>query len=289
MLIIGSGMVASALYDVACEEGGGVLLLPHDQLDVTDGPAVLDAVRSARPALIFHTAAMTRVNYCEEHPAAARLVNGDGARNVCQAAQLAGAELVYFSTDYVFDGAAQEPYLEDAPPNPLNEYGRSKLVGEQAVAAYGRGHIVRTSGVFGPRADGKPERNFFRAIAQQILAGVDPISVVSDQTTAVTYAPHLAALVFGLLRADGLPPLVHLTSQGSGGWADWAGVAADALGAGRGRLAPTTAAEYGGAVRRPAYSVLGSFSAAAREAMAAFQAQPAVEQYVREVERKLKQ
>lgn len=273
-------MVANALYDAAQSQAGPAVLLRRDQLDVTARDAVLQAVEQEQPGLIFHTSAMTRVNYCEEHPQAALLANGTGTRNVCDAAELVGAELVYFSTDYVFDGARHQPYLEDAPPNPLNVYGSSKLAGERAVAAYPRGHIVRTSGVFGRRADGKPERNFFRAIAHRLLTGTGSIPVVADQITAVTYAPHLAEMVFGLLRGAGLPAVVHLTSQGSASWAKWAAIAAAALGAGTHRLEATTAAEYGGPVSRPAYSVLGSQYAAVRKQVAHHKAQYAIKAYV---------
>lgn len=285
ILITGSGMLASALLEAARAQEHTARILPRAELDITDRAAMLHAVRTMRPNIIFHTAALTRVNYCEEHPEEAQLVNGTSVRYVAEAAEASMARLVYFSTDYVFDGRQSWPYLEDAPPTPINAYGASKLSGEQAVAAYFRGYILRTSGIFGPRPGTVPERNFFRAIVQQLLHEQGPIPVVTDQTTAVTYAPHLATMALSLLRED-LPRLVHLTSGGSDSWYGWARLAAAALGAGLERIQPVTARELGLPVPRPAYSVLGSMHPSMRSLQSLYPAKPAVEAYVRQLARR---
>ncbi len=187
-MITGSGMLAYALLEAAQAQDHTAHMIAHTVLDITDRHAVREAVRLLRPNLILHTAALTRVNYCEEHPADAQLVNGTSVRYIVEAAESVMADLVYFSTDYVFDGEQSWPYQEDSPPHPINAYGASKLSGEHAVADYFRGYIVRSSGIFGVRAGAVPERNFFRAITQQILQQHGPIPVVADQITAVTYA-----------------------------------------------------------------------------------------------------
>jgi dTDP-4-dehydrorhamnose reductase len=280
LLITGSGMLASALCECAHDRGLTVHVFSREQLDVTDRQAVLAAVGHLRPSLILHTAALTRVHYCEEHPDEAQRVNAQGTEHVVEAAGQAMATLIYFSTDYVFDGRQNWPYQEDAPPNPLNAYGRSKLAGEQAVAEYFRGHIVRTSGVFGVRAGGKPERNFFRAVALQLLIPGLRFPVVADQQVAVTHAPHLAGMVFALLAA-GLPRVVHLTSAGSDSWRGWACRAAIALGEPPERIIALNSADTGDATVRPAYSVLASGWSPARGAIAMHPAGPAVEAYVK--------
>jgi dTDP-4-dehydrorhamnose reductase len=252
ILITGHGMLGSALEAASLRRGHEVTVHSTPD-DVTDA----DAVRSWmvwQPELVFHTAALTKVNYCEEHPHEAERVNGEGTRNVVEAAAEIGARLVYFSTDYVFPGGAAEPVVEGAAPKPLNAYGASKLSGEVHVAASELGHIVRISGVFGPRDNGQ-ERNFFRAIYEKLTAGTGPIEVVDDQFTAVSYAPHLAEMLFSLLPE--LPKETHLTSAGQNSWYGWARELVRAAGAAESRIVPVPT-DSGSPVVRPRYSVLGT-------------------------------
>lgn len=261
-LVIGYGQLGESLWNALARHAAtqpGILEKPEylarERVDVQDFSALFTEVNWFRPDMIFHTAALTKVNYCEEHPAEAFDVNGVGVANVVEAARSVNAQLVYFSTDYVFSGKAEGPILEDAAPEPLNVYGASKLAGEQPVADYDRGHIVRTSGVFGPRQDGS-ERNFFRAVYDKLSSSDDPLEVVDDQFTAVSYAPHLATMLFELLPA-GLPPVVHLTSAGKHSWFGWARELALAGGFDPARIVPVPT-DASSPVRRPRYSVLGS-------------------------------
>jgi dTDP-4-dehydrorhamnose reductase len=286
ILITGSGMLACALRQAALAQDHEVRMLPHAELEITDRGAVRDIVRQLRPNLILHAAALTRVNYCEEHPDEAQLVNGTSVRYIVEAAESVMADLVYFSTDYVFDGQQSWPYQEDSLPNPINAYGRSKLMGEHAVEGYFRGYIIRTSGIFGPREGPAPERNFFRAIAQQVLQQCDQIPVVEDQMAAVTHASHLATITLNLLREE-MPRLIHLCCGGSMAWYGWAQTVAQVLGCGLERICPVKTQELGGPVRRPAYSVLGSMHLAGRSMQALHPARPAVEAYVRSLAQSL--
>lgn len=253
--ITGSGMLASALADTLCSHGYAVVLSPHPLLALDDPDRLRAFARQSQPDLVLHTAALTRVNYCQSQPDEALRVNGTGTAHVVQAAREAAATLVYFSTDYVFDGSKDTPWLESDAPRPINAYGASKLAGEQAVLSYEHGHVIRTSGLFGPRADGRAERNFFRVIAEKLLAGLET-EVVSDQLTAVTYAPQLAAMVLALL-GRGLPRTVHLTCAGHDSWYGWARQAAGLLGVDASRVKPRGTRD-GGTVPRPRFSVLGS-------------------------------
>jgi dTDP-4-dehydrorhamnose reductase len=258
-------MLGSALANAATAYGEEVALLSHSDLDITSASQVLSVTAAVHPDLLLHAAALTRVNYCEDHPEEALLVNATGTAHVVRAAEEAGARMVYFSTDYVFPGSpVRRPILEDAKFRPLNAYGNSKLAGEEHVAGYSRGHIVRVSGVFGPRRNGL-ERNFFRAIFDKLHQTAGPIDVVNDQVTAVSYGPHIASMLFGLLRAGNLPQVVHLTSAGADSWFLWARKLALEAGFDVGRIIPVPTPE-GDPVRRPAYSVLGSgFEAVSRE------------------------
>lgn len=257
VLITGSGMIATALAAAGPRYGWNVELHPQTRTDVTDVAAVRSAVLAGQPNLIFHTAALTRVNYCQEHLDEAMLVNRDGTMNVVQSAQETGAQVIYFSTDYVFDGRVGRPWVETDMPGPLNAYGESKLAGEEVVRTYSHGFVVRTSGVFGHSNDPGGERNFFRAVATMLRKTTEEIPVVADQMTAVTYAPHLAEMLFTLLSRE-IPPIVHLTSDGNGTWYDWARLATRQLGMDEGRIAPISAAERNEPARRPTLAVLGS-------------------------------
>lgn len=277
-LILGTGMVGSALALIAPEHGWDATALGHGDFELTEAGSVRKAVLAAEPDAVFHAAALTRVNYCQEHPDEAMAVNAVGTANVVAAAAECGAQLVYFSTDYVFDGEKGEPYTEDDKPSPVNEYGRSKLDGEAHALAYDRGHIVRTSGVFGPREDGF-ERNFIRAIHDALAAGSGPVEVVDDQFTAITYAPHLARMCYAMPVQD-WPQLVHLTSAGHGSWYDWACRVERAMYTGTYRVKPVPLKFRDTGTPRPIYSVLHSQYPEVRQLVEWYEAVAAIEEYL---------
>jgi dTDP-4-dehydrorhamnose reductase len=193
--------------------------------------------------LVLHAAAWTDVDGAEDDPQGAAAVNVGGTTNVVAL----GAPLVYFSTDYVFDGRKREPYVESDGPSPLSAYGRSKLHGE---AAAGEGAwIVRSSWLFGPTG-----HNFVRTMLR-LGAERDEVAVVDDQRGSPTYVGHLARATRELL---GEPPGVwHLAAAGECSWAELA----EAIFAEAGldcRVRRITTAELGRPAPRPAYSVLRS-------------------------------
>jgi dTDP-4-dehydrorhamnose reductase len=279
-MITGSGMLATALARRAEQRDIPYRAFPHSVLDVADRQAVNEAVFALRPDLIFHTAALTRVNYCEEFPQQAHATNAQGTAYICEAAEKVMARLVYFSTDYVFDGAKNQPYLESDVPGPLNAYGASKLAGEQPVLESYRGHVVRTSGVFGARGDGVPERNFWRALAAAFCQQHGEIALVDDQITALTAAEHLASILFILLQ-EGLPKTVHLVSAGAHSWYGWMKAVAAELMLDSARLKPVHSADYASGVNRPRFSVLGSEHRSVATLISMHPALPAAVQYMR--------
>lgn len=231
-----------------------VVALGRADLDLRDTDAIFRAVREVRPDVIVNAAAYTTVDRAEAEEAAAREVNALAPACLADEARRAGALLVHFSTDYVFDGSKAAPYLESDVPAPLNAYGRTKLEGEQAVAASGARHVIfRTSWVYGPGG-----RNFVSAILGAARAGRE-LRVVADQRGAPTSSEALAAAVDRILKDRSLRErahgLVHLSAAGETTWHGFACAILEAAGLGRPVVA-ISAAEYGAPARRPANSLL---------------------------------
>ena len=178
----------------------------------------------------------------EGDPDGVRAVNVDGTRHVVAA----GAPVVYYSTDYVFDGSKREPYVESDPTSPLGEYGRSKLDGEVEVRD---GWIVRSSWLFGPTG-----HNFLRTMLR-LGAERDEVAVVDDQRGSPTYVGHLAEATKELLDRPG--GIWHLAAGGDCTWADFAEAIFEEAGLPT-RVRRITTAEFPRPARRPAYSVLSS-------------------------------
>ncbi len=211
-------------------------------------------VARVKPDVVFNATAWNRVDAAETDVAAAYAVNAFAPRFLAQAAREAGALVVHYSTDYVFDGTATRPYREDDAPHPLGVYGASKLAGEHLVAAAGGEHlVVRTSGVLGRGGSEQKGGSFVGRIVAQARAG-QPLRVVVDQVFAPTVASDLAAASIALVCA-GARGLFHVTNTGSCSWHDLA-VAALA-GAGLDvPVEPILVAALELPARRPAYSVL---------------------------------
>lgn len=217
--------------------------------DVRDEAAVLGALRKAAPQRVAHLAAMTDVDGCERDPAAADAVNATGTLNVARACRDVGAELLYVSTDYVFDGTKHGPYVEDDAINPLSAYGRSKLAGEGHVRDVApRSWIVRCQSIYGAG-----RRSFVDAILAKARAG-EPLRVVADQTVSPSWCEDVAdALAAALLTAP--YGLYLFSNSGSCTWHECARAALDLAGLTRVPVEPTTAAELARPARRPANSV----------------------------------
>jgi dTDP-4-dehydrorhamnose reductase len=194
------------------------------------------------PELVLHAAAWTDVDGAEADEAGAMRVNVEGTRNVASL----GAPLVYYSTDYVFDGAMREPYVESDEPAPLGAYGRSKLLGEREVRD---GWIVRSSWLFGWTG-----HNFVRTMLR-LGAERDEVRVVADQRGVPTYVGHLATATRQLLALPG--GVWHVAAEGEATWAEFAAAIFAEAGLDC-RVVPISTEELGRPAPRPAYSVLRS-------------------------------
>jgi dTDP-4-dehydrorhamnose reductase len=237
VLITGAGgQLGRALQEAFA--GEPVVALTRADWDVTLPPPA-----DLRPALVLHAAAWTDVDGAEDDPQGAAAVNVGGTRHTAEL----GAPLVYYSTDYVFDGTKREPYVESDPPSPLSAYGRTKLFGEGAAGE--RAWIVRSSGLFSEH-DGNFVTTMLRLGRER-----GEVAVVDDQRTSPTYVGHLAAATRELLeRPHGV---WHVAAAGDCTWAELA----EAIFAEAGvdaRVRRISSAELGRPAPRPAYSVLRS-------------------------------
>jgi len=176
-----------------------------------------------------------------------------GTRNVVQAVRGTHTSVVYFSTDYVFDGAKGAAYVESDRPRPLNVYGRTKLAGEREVLGWVHGIVFRTAWLFSENG-----HNFVKTIlvAARERAGTgEPLRVVDDQVGSPTYAGHLAAAASEALQRGISPGLYHLAGSGYCSWCELAGEIVDLAGLDV-EVEPITTAEAGRPARRPAFSAL---------------------------------
>jgi dTDP-4-dehydrorhamnose reductase len=248
----GAGMLGQAVATAATRLGHDVLALSRVELDVTDADHVRRVIAAAEPRAVINCAAWTDVDGAETAEAAATAVNGAGAGNVARAAAETSARVVHVSTDYVFDGTKSAPWVESDPVGPIGAYGRSKLAGEEQVAAAGGEHaIVRSAWLFG--AGG---RNF---VDTMLALGddQDEVSVVADQVGSPTWTGHLAEALIELAERRGDTGIFHAAGGGACSWYELA-VEVFARSGVRCRVLPTTAERYARPAPRPAYSVLGT-------------------------------
>jgi dTDP-4-dehydrorhamnose reductase len=206
--------------------------------DVTFPPPALDPVD-----LVLHAAAWTNVDGAEEDPQGAAAVNVGGTQHVAEL----GAPLVYYSSDYVFDGTKRTPYVESDAPHPTSVYGRTKLNGEAAAGE--QAWIVRTSWLFGWTSS-----NFVRTMLS-LGTERDEVSVVDDQRGSPTYVGHLADATADLVMRPG--GIWHVAADGDCTWAEFAEAIFEEAGLAC-RVRRITTAELGRPAPRPAYSVLRS-------------------------------
>jgi len=238
VLVTGAGgQLGRALAEEFAADG--VVAVTREAWDVTLPPPA-----GLEPGdLVLHAAAWTDVDGAEDDPQGAAAVNVGGTANVAAL----GVPLVYYSTDYVFDGRKDEPYVESDSPNPQSAYGRSKLHGEAAAGE--QAWIVRSSWLFGPAGN-----NFVRTMLR-LAAERDEVSVVDDQRGSPTYVGHLAAATRQLIH---LPyGVYHVAAEGDVNWADFAEAIFEEAGLDT-RVRRIATAELGRPAPRPAYSVLRS-------------------------------
>ena len=252
-----SGQLAIELVRELAARGYAVTGLTRAEVDICDGAAVESALARLDPQVVFNAAAYNQVDVAEQEPQAAYMVNGLAVRNLALACRQVDARLVHFSTDYVFDGTARHPYVEDDPTHPLGAYAVSKLAGELYARAYldDRALVVRTSGVFGPGGLTTARGNFVELMLRLAASG-KPIRVVEDHWASPTFAPLLASRTIDLVERE-QSGIFHIGGGAPISWFQFARQIFEAA-----KLDPmllaTNEREYRTAARRPKYSALSN-------------------------------
>jgi len=247
LLTGGSGQLGTAIRSLRHD-----LVAPsRAEFDLSRPGELSDRLALIRPTAIVNCAAYTAVDRAEDEPDLAMVVNATAVGALAEYAGGAGIPFVTFSTDYVFDGRADSPYVESSPTAPVNAYGRSKEQGERAaLAAHPGALVVRSSWVISAT-----HRNFVTTILERAATG--PVNVVSDQLGCPTYAPDLAAATLAAFDT-GATGILHLTNQGPTSWYELARTACNLAGIDPNRVRPISSREYPTRAARPRYSVLGT-------------------------------
>lgn len=262
VLVTGSAGQVGAEVARALEGRATVLAYDRGTLDLAHPERIAERVGRDRPDVIVNCAAYTAVDRAQSEPELAHQVNGVAPAVLAEEARRYDALLIHFSTDYVFDGTKQSPYVEDDRPNPLNVYGATKLEGERAIAASGCAHLVlRTSWVYGPHG-----KNFMLTMLK-LAETREELRIVDDQRGAPTSSAQLARLTVQLLDGGiealrAKSGLYHATAAGETTWRGFAAAIFEGVARRRGasfrppRVLPIATTEYPTPARRPAYSVL---------------------------------
>jgi len=256
---------------------GEVVAIDRQRMDLANPDSIRNTIRTIQPDLIVNAAAYTAVDKAESEPDLAMAINGIAPGIMAEEAKRLGAVMVHYSTDYVFDGTKTSPYTEDDTPNPIGVYGKTKLVGEQAVQSAGVPHLIfRTSWVYGLRG-----KNFLLTILR-LAKERDELRIVDDQIGAPTWSRMIAEATAQILAQcfSPLTPhssfltekggLYHLTSSGQTSWYGFTRVILEATEASQGtqslaprprplpQLVPIPASEYPLPAMRPTNSTLSN-------------------------------
>ena len=207
-------------YDVDLElrrRGYTDILAPtSSEVDITNKESVDKAILTYKPDIIVHCAAYTAVDKAEDDMEKCYAVNVIGTKNITECAKKIGAKLIYISTDYVFDGTKDGYYQEDDKTNPINYYGKTKYLGEEAVRTYDNHIITRISWVFGINGN-----NFIKSMLR-LSETRDTLNIVADQVGSPTYTVDLARLLVDLALSDKKGTTYHVTNDGICSWYEFA-------------------------------------------------------------------
>ena len=250
LLTGGNGQLGTELRHLLDEKGIEYVSTDAKEMDITDAQATMDYITNLKPTVIYHCAAYTAVDKAEdEGKELDEKINVDGTRNVALAAKKVGATLVYISTDYVFDGKLKDgDYTVDAPINPLNEYGRTKALGEKAVQEIMDDYyIIRTSWVFG-----KYGHNFVFTM-QKLAETRDELTIVNDQFGRPTWTRTLAEFMCFVIEQKAPFGIYHLSNDNACSWYEFA---KEILKDTDVKVSPVTSEQFPQKATRPQYSVM---------------------------------
>ncbi|MGQ9645858.1 MAG: dTDP-4-dehydrorhamnose reductase [Thermodesulfobacteriota bacterium] len=253
ILVIGAkGMLGRDLVETLRRAFPGDEITGWDveEIDIQEERNTIARMGNLQPEVVVNVAAYTDVDGCELDEKKAFAVNAEGMRHVALGAAACEAKLIALSTDYIFDGKKERPYLEDDPPGPLNVYGLSKWKGEQYVQQLVKNHlIIRTQWLYG-----KHGRNFVVSILRQAREkGV--LRVVNDQMGSPTYTVDLSQAI-SLLIQRGAQGIFHVANRDTCTWYDYAQTILEFTGVEGVKVVPISSKQLAAPAVRPAYSVL---------------------------------
>ena len=210
LLVLGDGLLAKTIADVATDRDIGLVYAGHDEFDVRDHDSVIGLLREYRPDTVINTVATHRVAECEAHQDQAFDINARGAERVARL-----VPTVYISTDYVFhDGGPHDEVMPGGQPRSV--YGRSKLAGELATLEQ-NGMVVRVSGLYGHHRSHKGQ-----TFPEMVVTGYDPLKLPTDQIFSPTYAPDAAGRILDVALTGKPGGIYHAANAGSTDWAQFA-------------------------------------------------------------------
>ncbi len=266
MLLGHKGMLGSDLLTKLSGKHD-VVGMDKEEIDIVSAEECRNAIREIEPDIVINAAAYTNVDGCETDKEGCFAVNAEAVKNIAEACRDKKIRIIHFSTDYVFDGTAREPYKEDASCNPINVYGESKLAGERCLQSLSDHYLlIRTSWLFGTKG-----KNFVQSILEKAKAknfindamakanavpdGPSTISVIDDQIGSPTYTKDLAAAV-ALLIEKNAQGIFHVTNRGSCTWHQFAVKILKEAGFDNVGVDPIKSADLKRPALRPAYSIL---------------------------------
>jgi len=250
LIIGGYGLLGTDIYNTLKHSGHSVCRLSKEECDITNVYLMGQSIWGFDPDMIIHAAGFTNVELSEQMKMEALNINSISMYNLLSIAEKRKPIIVYFSTDYVFDGKKDSPYTEGDLCYPLNTYGFSKLLAEDVLRAnYSKHYIVRTSWLFG-----KSGRCFPKVIIDKLNSNNQTLKVVSDQIGSPTYTEDLAKALQDLLKCP--YGTYHVTNSGATSWFELACFIAQEKGFEDGRIQSIVTNEMSSSVKRPLYSVL---------------------------------
>jgi dTDP-4-dehydrorhamnose reductase len=224
----------------------------HLELDVLNQELLIKKIQEIKPEVVINCSAYTKVDKAEEEKEECIKVNAIGAKNVSYASYKVGAKVIYFSTDYIFDGEKENPYTELDSPNSISTYGRSKLLGEIYTSKHNPNHLIlRISWLYGING-----RNFVKTIIKKAKEEKE-LKIVSDQKGSPTYTLDVVKQTWELIKKDKVG-IYHSANQGETSWYEFAKKIIEKLKINV-KISPIKIGEYPALAKRPKYSVLDNY------------------------------
>lgn len=261
VVVTGARGLLGAAITREFSDGHDVAALDRARLDITNAGAIQSVIAAERPEVIVNCAAYNDVDGAEGDPVRALRVNAFAVLALARAASAAGATLVHFSSDFVFDGEAERPYTEEDRANPRGVYAASKLLGDWFALESARAYVLRVESLFGPAGADSPRRGSLGTIVDRIREGLE-VPVFVDRVVSPSYTPDIARAVRALVERRVPYGLYHCVNDGCATWKEIAERAARLMGVEL-HMRPLTLETAKLRARRPRYCAMSNAKLAA--------------------------